>query len=67
MLFRQPEEYAIFLQIVSQATAKFKVDLWGYCLMGNHWHLVVEVEAMSELSRWMHWVCNRHVRKKMPW
>ena len=62
MLFRQPEEYAVFLQLVSQATAKFKVDLWGYCLMGNHWHLVVEVEAMSELSRWMHWICNRHVR-----
>ena len=62
MLFRQPEEYAVFLQILGQATAKFKVDLWGYCLMGNHWHLVVEVEAMSHLSRWMHWVCNRHVR-----
>src|ERR1039458_10229841 len=62
MLFRQPEEYAVFLQIVSQATAKFKVDLWGYCLMGNHWHLVVEVEAMGHLSRWMHWICNRHVR-----
>ena len=30
--------------------------------MGNHWHLVVEVEAMNHLSRWMHWVCNRHVR-----
>jgi len=30
--------------------------------MGNHWHLVAEVEAMSELSRWMHWICDRHVR-----
>lgn len=62
MLFRQPEEYAVFLQLLGQATAKFKVELWGYCLMGNHWHLVVEVEAMSQLSRWVHWICNRHVR-----
>ena len=62
MLFREPEEFAVFLQILSQATAKYKVNLWGYCLMGNHWHLVAEVEAMSELSRWMHWICNRHVR-----
>jgi len=62
MLFRQAEEYAVFLEIVSQATARFKVDLWGYCLMGNHWHLVVEVKDMGQLSRWMHWICNRHVR-----
>jgi putative transposase len=62
MLFRRGEEYAMFLEIVSQATAKFKVELWGYCLMGNHWHMVVEVEAMRELSRWMHWISNRHVR-----
>jgi REP element-mobilizing transposase RayT len=33
-----------------------------YCLMGNHWHWVVEVEAVSHLSRWMHWLCNRQVR-----
>jgi len=62
MLFREPEEYALFLQLLSHAMTKYKVKLWGYCLMGNHWHLVVEVEAMNQLSRWMHWVCNRHVR-----
>ncbi len=62
MLFRQPEEFALFLDLLGQSIPKFKVDLWGYCLMGNHWHLVVEVEAMSHLSRWMHWLCNRHVR-----
>jgi putative transposase len=62
MLFRQPEEYALFFDLLGQSVSKFKVKLWGYCLMGNHWHLVVEVEAMSELSRWMHWICNRHVR-----
>ncbi len=63
MLFRQPEEYALFLDLLGQSIAKYRVKLWGYCLMGNHWHLVVEVEAMSELSRWMHGVCNRHVRR----
>jgi len=62
MLFRQPEEYANFLELLSLSITKFKVKLWGYCLMGNHWHLVVEVEAVSELSRWMHWLCNRQVR-----
>jgi len=61
-LFHQPEDYAQFLQLLSDSIPKFSVTLWGYCLMGNHWHLVVEVEGMTHLSRWMHWVCNRHVR-----
>ena len=42
--------------------AKFAVTLWGYCLMSNHWHLVAEVRTSHELGRWMHWLCNRHVR-----
>ena len=62
MLFRQPDEYADFLELLSLSIEKFKVSLWGYCLMGNHWHLVAEVESVGELSRWMHWLCNRQVR-----
>lgn len=30
--------------------------------MGNHWHLVVSVKQQRELSRWVHWLTNRHVR-----
>ena len=29
---------------------------------GDHWHLVAKVESVTELGRWMHWLCNRHVR-----
>jgi putative transposase len=62
MLFHQPDDYAGFLQLLTWATQRFKVRLWGYCLMGNHWHLVVEVEGVDELSRWVHAICNRQVR-----
>ena len=62
MLFRQPQEFALFLDLLAQSVMKFGVELWGYCLMGNHWHLVVSVNEKEELSRWMHWLTNRHVR-----
>jgi putative transposase len=65
-LFRQDDDYAQFLELLAEAGRRFKVGLWSYCLMGNHWHLVVEVEKMGELSRWMHWICNRHVRRVHP-
>jgi putative transposase len=61
-LFRRPGDFALFLDLLGQSVAKFDVELWGYCLMGNHWHLAVSVEEQKELSRWMHWLTNRHVR-----
>src|SRR5665213_527052 len=62
MLFRRSEEFVVFLDLLRQSVTKFEVEMWGYCLMGNHWHLVVSVQGTEELSRWMHWLCNRHVR-----
>jgi putative transposase len=61
-LFHHEEDYALFLDLMGQACGLYAVKLWGYCLMGNHWHLLVEVEKMTDLSRWVHWLCNRHVR-----
>lgn len=62
MLFRCEEEFAIFMGLLAESVARFPVELWGYCLMGNHWHLAVSVTAPEDMSRWMHWLCNRHVR-----
>jgi putative transposase len=39
MLFRKPEEFALLLDLLSQSVTKFDLELWRYCLMGNHWHL----------------------------
>jgi putative transposase len=61
-LFHAPGEYGEFLELLTLSLSKFKVNLWGYCLMGNHWHMVVGVGQMSHLSRWMHWLGNKHVR-----
>jgi len=61
-LFGRPEEFVLFLEQLALSTGKFDLQLSGYCLMGNHWHLVVSVKTVEELSRWMHWLCNRHVR-----
>ena len=61
-LFHGADDYAEFVALVAEAQSRFEVDLWGYCLMGNHWHLVAEVRQMQELSGWMHWLSTRHVR-----
>jgi putative transposase len=35
----------------------------AYCLMPNHFHLAVLPENDGDLSRWMHWLLNTHVRR----
>lgn len=54
MLFRQPEDFALFLELLGISATQFAIKLCGYCLMGNHWHLVAEVQDTKELGRWMH-------------
>src|SRR5271157_3547709 len=38
----------------------------AYCLMPNHFHLVVWPRADGELSRWMHWLLTTHVPPVSP-
>jgi putative transposase len=61
-LFHSREDYAQFLYLLAEAQKRFAIALWGYCLMDNPWHLVIEVETIDELSGCVHWICNRHVR-----
>jgi len=35
----------------------------AYCLMPNHFHLVVWPRGDGALSRWMHWLLTAHVRR----
>jgi putative transposase len=38
------------------------VDLYAYCLMPNHFHLVVRVADLEEISSYMHFVQSNHAR-----
>jgi putative transposase len=61
-LFQAGEDYAVFMGLLTTTCERLPVKIWGYCLMPNHWHLVVEVARMTDLSKWVHGICNRHVR-----
>ena len=62
-LFGQAEDFAAFLELLSASLAKVPVRLWGYCLMGNHWHLVAQVASAAELGQWLHGLCQQHARR----
>ena len=39
------------------------VESGAYCVMPNHWHLVVQAKKRSDLSTWMQWVTVTHTHR----
>lgn len=62
-VFHKDEDYQSFLKAMAHACVEIPMRVLGYCLMPNHFHLVVWPEHDGDLSRWMHWVLNTHVRR----
>jgi putative transposase len=62
-LFAKDGDYQAFLDILAEGLARLPVDLLAYCLMGNHWHLVLRPRTADALQRLMQWVTLTHVRR----
>jgi putative transposase len=41
------------VQAIAGAHARLPVDMLGYCLMPNHFHLIMRTHAGGNLGRWM--------------
>ena len=43
-LFHKPADYDAFERVLADGLDRYPVELLTYCLMPNHWHLVVRPE-----------------------
>lgn len=62
-LFHKPADFAAFERVLAEGLERYPVDLFAYCLMSNHWHLVVRPKTDEALGRWMGWIGVTHVRR----
>ena len=62
-LFRTDSDYAAFEQVLSTGTERGDVALFSYCVMPNHWHLLLSPNEGRSLSRFMHWLTTTHARR----
>jgi putative transposase len=60
IIFPEAIDYAAFLVLLREAREKFGVDLYAYCLMPNHFHLVVRTSGLDQISAYMHFVQRAH-------
>ncbi|MDP9173653.1 MAG: transposase, partial [Planctomycetota bacterium] len=62
-LFHKPADYAAFQQVMLEAMARTPTRLLGWCLMPNHWHMVLWPREDGELSAFVRWLTHTHTQR----
>ena len=62
-VFHHDGDYAAFVRLLRQACVRVPLRVLAYCLMPNHFHLVVWPSADDHMARWMNWLLTTHVRR----
>ena len=62
-IFESEAEYADFQELLREAVERSGTRLLAYCLMPNHWHLVLWPQYDGELSECMRWLGVTHTNR----
>ena len=62
-VFHDETDYRGFVKLLSAANERLPMRLLAYCLMPNHFHLVLWPLHDGDLGRWMQWLLTSHVRR----
>jgi putative transposase len=62
-LFRKDGDYSAFEAILGEAPEFQPMRLLAYCLMPNHWHLVLWPRHDGELSTYLRWITVTHTQR----
>ncbi len=62
-IFFQEEDYKLFEAILEKAKDKYDMRIIAYCLMPNHFHLVLYPRKDGDLQKFMQWVTLTHTQR----
>jgi putative transposase len=62
-IFNKDEDYHLFEKILLETKELFNMRILAYCLMPNHFHLILYTENDGDLGKFMHRLSNAHTRK----
>ena len=62
-VFHDAVDYDAMIVLLDRACERLPMRVLAYCLMPNHFHLVLQPFDDTDLSRWMHWLMTSHVRR----
>jgi putative transposase len=62
-IFEDDDDYRAFERVLAEAVERTETRLLAYCVMPNHWHLVVWPREQGELSRFVGWLTLTHTQR----
>jgi putative transposase len=62
-IFDSDDDYAAFERVLAQAVARHDMRLLAYCLMPNHFHLLLWPRQDGDLTHFMRWLTMTHTQR----
>jgi len=62
-IFSKDRDYQAFIDLFEPACERVPMRVLAWCLMPDHFHLVLWPRGDGDLSRWMQWLMTTHVRR----
>ncbi len=68
--FFEDGDYALYLDLLAEAATRSHVEIWGYCLMPNHVHVIAvpqDADGLSRAFRHVHRHYTGYVNARQRW
>ena len=62
-LLNSDADFLAFERLLVEAHARHPIAIYSYCLMGNHWHLVVHPERDGQVTAFFKWLTHAHAMR----
>lgn len=62
-LFQKDGDFEAFERVLLEAMERHPIRLLGYCLLSNHWHLVLWPARDGQLSAFVRWLTHTHTMR----
>jgi putative transposase len=62
-IFASDGDYSAFERVLREAAQQVPMRLLSYCILPNHWHLVLWPRGDDDLSSYMHWLTTTHTQR----
>lgn len=62
-IFETDRDYQAFETVLIEAKEKYPMRVLAYCLMPNHWHLVLYPERDGQIVPFMQWLSMTHTQR----
>ncbi len=62
-IFSTEKDYQAFEAVLKEAKEKYDMRILAYCIMPNHWHLVLYPRCDGDVSRFMQWLTLTHTQR----